>query len=334
MPSRCHQFIPENKWFCRHHGDRVSCGPQDEVGVPDQRNQLVFLTGCSHSTFVETCHLLSLVSMSLRQFDNTQRLYIVPEVNHMRTQHTVTIGDSPLIVSGDARCDLPGHCASFGSYTILDSASHLNLAQEAVHVTEVKHSYWFETEGLERCLQHIEAHGCSVETLATDRHPSRDSHADIWHEYDLWHIAKGLRKQLVAIGKPEVLPLARALTHHLRYCAATAGGSVQVQKEKWFTTSQMNTTSELEIVHALYTKYVPKRNEFGQQGMVARLQVAALDHNYSVDRQQATTKEGELRLKQEFSKAARVLVVKPIKEEKTCASCLSFYMASLTAVPM
>ncbi|KAK6328926.1 hypothetical protein J4Q44_G00009040 [Coregonus suidteri] len=47
--------------------------------------------------------------------------------------------------------------------------------------------------------------------------------------------------------------------------------------------------------------------------MVARLQVAALDHNYSVDRQQATTKEGVLR----FSKAARAFVVKPIKEEKT-----------------
>ncbi|KAK6298334.1 hypothetical protein J4Q44_G00313890 [Coregonus suidteri] len=51
--------------------------------------------------------------------------------------------------------------------------------------------------------------------------------------------------------------------------------------------------------------------------MVARLQVAALDHNYSVDRQQAPTKEGVLRFKQEFSKAARAFVVKPIKEEKT-----------------
>ncbi|CAB1335789.1 unnamed protein product [Coregonus sp. 'balchen'] len=122
------------------------------------------------------------------------------------------IGDGPLIVSGDARCDSPGHGASFDTYTDLDSASHLILAQETGHVTEVKNSYWLETEGLERRLQHVEDHGCSIETLATDRHPSvrlyfRDSHADIWHENDLWHIAKGVRKQLVAIGKPVRTPL-------------------------------------------------------------------------------------------------------------------------------
>eukprot|EP00063_Salmo_salar_P012852 XP_013987687.1 PREDICTED: uncharacterized protein LOC106565277 isoform X3 [Salmo salar] len=172
----------------------------------------VFLTGGSHSTFAETCHHLSLVSMLLRQFANQQRIYIVPEDNYMWTQHTeanlATIVDSPCIISGDTWCDSPGHCASFGTYTILDSASHLILAQETVHVTEVKSSYWLETEGLERCLQHIESHGCSIETLATDRHPSvrvhlRDSHADTWHEYDLWNIAKGVRKQLVFIRKPE-----------------------------------------------------------------------------------------------------------------------------------
>ncbi|CAB1328254.1 unnamed protein product, partial [Coregonus sp. 'balchen'] len=110
---------------------------------------LVFLTGGSHSIFVETCHLLSLVSMSLRQFANQQRIYIVPEVNHMWTQHTEgildTIGDSPLIAI------VPG-LALTPSWT----ASHLILTQETVHVTEVKNSYWLETEGLERCLQHIE----------------------------------------------------------------------------------------------------------------------------------------------------------------------------------
>jgi solute carrier family 8 (sodium/calcium exchanger) len=45
----------------------------------------------------------------------------------MWTQHTEAILAT---IGGDTRCDSPGHCASFGSYTILDSASHLILAQE------------------------------------------------------------------------------------------------------------------------------------------------------------------------------------------------------------
>ncbi|CAB1343332.1 unnamed protein product [Coregonus sp. 'balchen'] len=98
-------------------GHRRKWESQTRVGKLFAGNLLVpsavFLTGGSHSIFVETCHLLSLVSMSLQQFTNQHRIYIVPE-----------------------------------------------------------------------------AHGCSIETLATDRHPSvrvhlRDSHADIWHEYDL-----------------------------------------------------------------------------------------------------------------------------------------------------
>ena len=36
------------------------------------------------------------------------------------------------------------------------TASHLILTQETVDGADVKNSYWLETEGLERCLQHIE----------------------------------------------------------------------------------------------------------------------------------------------------------------------------------
>ncbi|XP_036840585.1 uncharacterized protein LOC118965491 isoform X1 [Oncorhynchus mykiss] len=120
------------------------------------------------------------------------------------------------------------------------TASHLILTQETVDGADVKNSYWLETEGLERCLQHIEAHGCVVETLTTDRHASvrvflRDSNPHIWHEYYLWHNAKGVRKQLLAIAKPEVLPWVRAITHHVGYCATTAGGRVRLAKEKGIT---------------------------------------------------------------------------------------------------
>ena len=75
-------------------------------------------------------------------------------------------------------------------------------------------------------------------------------------------------------------------------------------------------TGELESIHALYTKYVPKRKKFGDAGMKARLHVAAMDHNYSADRDLATTQAGNSRFKLEYSKPAAQYVTKPIKVKK------------------
>ncbi len=41
-----------------------------------------------------------------------------------------------------------------------------------------------------------------------------------------------------------------------------------------------------------------------------------MDHNHHVDREQAKTKKGQLRFKQQYSKGAGHYVVKPIKVEK------------------
>ncbi|CAB1324762.1 unnamed protein product, partial [Coregonus sp. 'balchen'] len=88
-------------------GHRRKWESQTRVGKLFAGNLLVpsvvFLTGSSHSTFVETCHLLSLMSMSLRQFVNQQRIYIVPNVlkekwitavHHITNEHQWVTGDT------------------------------------------------------------------------------------------------------------------------------------------------------------------------------------------------------------------------------------------------
>ena len=51
--------------------------------------------------------------------------------------------------------------------------------------------------------------------------------------------------------------------------------------------------------------------------MQARLRLAALDNNHHIERQQATTRNGELRFKLQYSKPAGTYIAKPIKVAKT-----------------
>lgn len=76
-------------------------------------------------------------------------------------------------------------------------------------------------------------------------------------------------------------------------------------------------TGELESIHSLYTKYVPKRKKFTEESFQARLRLAALDHNHNIDREQAQTKKGALQFKLQYSKPAGGYVVKAMKTPKS-----------------
>lgn len=204
----------------------------------------IFISGNSYSTFTQTCRAVSLQTLSTRQCFNIQHQYIIPEVERAWTKHNeavlATLADEEITVSGDARCDSPGHSATLGTYTLLESSSHLIVAQESVHVTEVKNSYWLEPEGLKRCLGKVLDHGVKVSVLATDRHPTvqkqmREEHPEITHEYDLWHIAKGVKKRLANSKNHELSVWIQAIVNHLWYSVASCGGDVLLLKEKWIS---------------------------------------------------------------------------------------------------
>ena len=80
-------------------------------------------------------------------------------------------------------------------------------------------------------------------------------------------------------------------------------------------------TGSLEVYHSVQTKYLPKRLHFWYKGMVARSQLAALDHNANTTRNHATVSsgenEGELRYKVVFPKRSKEWVAKPIMEKTT-----------------
>jgi len=81
-------------------------------------------------------------------------------------------------------------------------------------------------------------HNCTVRALATDRHPTvqkimRESYPEVQHEFDLWHIVKGLKKKLLGTKNKELVPWVRSISNHLWYCAAVCNGDATRLKETW-----------------------------------------------------------------------------------------------------
>lgn len=80
--------------------------------------------------------------------------------------------------------------------------------------------------------------------------------------------------------------------------------------------TSFNHTGTLEVYHSLYNKFCPKRLHFSYAGMIARSQLAVLDHNSGVSSVHMETKKGDKRYKLQFSKVTQSWVVKSIKSPK------------------
>jgi hypothetical protein len=86
-------------------------------------------------------------------------------------------------------------------------------------------------------------------------------------------------------------------------------------------------TGILEVYHNEILKYAPKRLEFDYCQMLARMQLAALDHNSIVNRPQAVVTRksarsgnvGEPRYRTRFSKATNQWICEPVKVRKSYA---------------
>jgi hypothetical protein len=81
------------------------------------------------------------VSISRTTFFEHQRTILHPAILNVWTKHQAKFIDElkaagkPLVVGGDGRCDSPGHCAKFGSYSMLDLDQGKVLDLQLVQVT-------------------------------------------------------------------------------------------------------------------------------------------------------------------------------------------------------
>lgn len=208
----------------------------------------IILSGSTFAKVSKLWEILQTQCISKTQFNRIQNSYLCPVINDYWTFHQTAIlsvlSESPVAVCGDARCDSPGFSAKYSSYTVMDMKSSLIIDQQLVQVTETGNSVRMEKEGLDRCLEFLIQSGLSIETLATDRHLGiqaymRLEHPEIDHQFDVWHLAKSVTKNLTKrASKGDASALnqwIQSISNHLYWCAQTAAGNADLLVEKWLS---------------------------------------------------------------------------------------------------
>ncbi|XP_071792349.1 uncharacterized protein [Asterias amurensis] len=227
---------------------------------------ILFAGGTVAQTFRVLRHM-GVATMTQRNFFKHQKQFLLPAVNAVfvskqrRLIMEIAAEGDPLVIGGDGRADSPGHSAKYGSYTALDLERNKILDIQLVQSNEVKGSYHMELEGFKRTLEKLNTSGLVVSKLVSDRHRQLAKYVrektDISHMFDVWHIAKGLKKKVDKLSKVKncgaVTEWSKSLNHHIYWCASsTTDDQSALRAAKW-----LSIVNHIQGVHHGHSELYP-----------------------------------------------------------------------------
>ncbi|XP_022101363.1 uncharacterized protein LOC110984997 isoform X2 [Acanthaster planci] len=209
----------------------------------------VLFAGASPSQALRMLTSMGVACISLRTFFSHQKIHLLPSVEAVWAQHITEVklrlkaDNQELVIGGDGRADSPGHSAKYGSYTAIELNANKIVDIQLVQCNEVKSSYHMELEGFKRTMATIREADLTVTKLITDRHRSlakyvREHEPTILHMYDVWHIAKGIKKKVDKLAKKKgfegVAEWKRSINNHVYWCASsTTDAEEDLREAKW-----------------------------------------------------------------------------------------------------
>ena len=123
----------------------------------------ILLSGATYTKIATLAEILGLCIFSEKTFFTIQDSYLFPVINEVWEQEQNTVFNDlkgkDLRLSGDGRCDSPGHSAKYGTYTMIDQITDKIVDFQVVQVSEVTSSNAMEREGFKRCMEHIQGKG-------------------------------------------------------------------------------------------------------------------------------------------------------------------------------
>ncbi|KAK0145629.1 hypothetical protein N1851_015461 [Merluccius polli] len=208
-----------------------------------QLSASIYFTGSSYFQVQKLFQAMHLQNISYSAFRRHASTYLETAVIHKWHQDQEAefqlLSQRKVKIGGDMREDSPGHCAKYGSYSLMNLETNSIIDIQLVQSNEVGGSHNMEKEGLKRSLQLLESKGVAVDYIVTDRHPQIQKYLreqKITHYYDVWHLEKGLSKKLGKVAKEKdcevVKKWQRGISNHVYWCA-TSSSSGPEKVAKW-----------------------------------------------------------------------------------------------------
>ena len=169
----------------------------------------ILFCGLTFTGISNSAKVLNLAMFSESTFYRMQKEYLFPVIhtNYNMQQDAVIefLRGNDLKLSGDGRCDSPGYSAKYCTYSLMDSATDL-IFYKLIQSSETGSSVAMEKEGLRQSLNYLVEWNVSINTIATDRHKGvsalmKAHYPSITYQYDAWHLAESVVKQLPQKGK-------------------------------------------------------------------------------------------------------------------------------------
>lgn len=219
------------------------------VGNVDLAAAILF-NGCSPAKCLNFLNSAGICCISQRTFYRIQKKILLPAVDQVwQEQQAATLerlkaAAGGVKLAGDSRADSPGYSAKYGTYSLIETSINKVVDVQVVQSNEVASSGHMELEGLKRALQDLDDRGVAIEEVVTDRHPQvrkffKTERPEVNHFIDAWHVAKGLRKKVLAASKAkgcEILALwCQTITNHLYHAVKVGGGDGELAVAVWLS---------------------------------------------------------------------------------------------------
>ncbi|XP_073726206.1 uncharacterized protein [Misgurnus anguillicaudatus] len=243
-------------WQCSngHIGQWESCPNIRGMGENNLLTAAATLfTGSTYTDIADWAGLLNLQLPKHANFHNLQASYLFPVIEEAYTQQENIIKAKLICqtedgegvqLCGDGRSDSPGYSSKYNTYSFMDESNKQIVAFELMQVSQASSSVAMEPLAFKKGLEKILDEGIDVKVVTTDRHPSirkimREEYPQIIHQFDPWHVAKGLKKKLVAASNrkenKDLATWVRSVSNHMWWSCCTSKGDPKELLRLWMS---------------------------------------------------------------------------------------------------